>query len=45
MRGGGRQKKTPPERGFLLPEGVDYTPTMLEACLPFGPCVTSNWTF
>lgn len=27
------------------PEGRDYRPWMLEACLPLGPCVTSNWTF
>lgn len=41
-----RRKKTPPERGSSLCfRRDDYMPWMLEACLPLGPCVTSNWTF
>jgi hypothetical protein len=31
----------PPERAA----SVQLAAWMFEACLPFGPCVTSNWTF
>src|SRR5258706_5089208 len=39
-----RQQKTR-RSGFPVPARGDYAPWMFEACLPFGPVVTSKLTF
>jgi len=45
MLGAPNEKKAGVSPGFFLGLITAQAAWMLEACLPLGPCVTSNWTF